>query len=200
MQPNVERRAFNVELRAADADQPRTISGYAALFNTQSEDLGGYREIIAPGAFTECLGDDVRCLFNHDANVVLGRTKSGTLKLEQDDKGLRFTCILPDTDAARSVAESMNRGDLDQCSFAFTVAKGGSVWSEENDTPIRTVVRCSGLFDVSVVTYPAYTETSASIRSAADILSERTARPAANDGGADLTSYLRRIDLSLIAD
>lgn len=202
MQPKIERRSFKVELRAKDTEQeqPRTITGYAALFNSTSEDLGGYREIIAPGAFSDCLGDDVRCLFNHDANMVLGRTASGTLKLEQDDRGLNFTCSLPDTSGAEDVAAMMDRGDVDQCSFAFTVASGGAVWSDEDGVPVRTVTKCSQLFDVSVVTYPAYSETSASVRSASDILSERTARPAANDGGVDLTGYLRRIDLSLITD
>src|SRR5579884_3981804 len=120
-----ERRTFKVELRAAAADgdqaKGRTISGYAALFNSLSEDLGGFREIIAPGAFDGCMDDDVRCLFNHDPNMVLGRTASKTLRIEQDDTGLKFECDLPDTDDARDLVELMKRGDVDQCSFAFTV-------------------------------------------------------------------------------
>ena len=144
------------------------ITGYAAVFNSLSEDLGGFREIVLPGAFDRCLrgGPDVRCLFNHDANIVLGRTKSGTLRLSADSNGLKFDCDVPDTQAGRDVRESIRRGDIDQCSFGFVV--NGQNWREEKDATgnPQTVRELSDveLFDVSPVTYAAYPQTSVSAR------------------------------------
>jgi HK97 family phage prohead protease len=139
-----------------------------------SEDLGGFREVIAPGAFDGCMSDDVRCLINHDDNLVLGRTKSKTLTLAADGKGLQFDCDPADTSFSRDLAVSMERGDIDQCSFSFTVAPGGAEWGEDaNNVPVRTVRKIARLYDVSVVTYPAYTATSAELRTNAEILKER---------------------------
>jgi len=146
----------------------RKISGYAAEFKQLSEDLGGFREMVLPGAFDRCLrsGPDVRCLFNHDSNVVLGRTKSGTLRMSTDKNGLRFDCDLPNTQAGRDVRESIGRGDIDQCSFGFVV--NGQNWREEKGADgkpqsIRELTDVE-LFDVSPVTYAAYPQTSVSAR------------------------------------
>jgi len=100
------------------------------VFNQLSENLGGFREQIAPDAFNGCDMTDVRCLFNHDDNQVLGRTASGTLTLNRTAAGLEFECDPPDTTFARDLAASMDRGDIDQCSFSFTVPQGGADWAD----------------------------------------------------------------------
>jgi HK97 family phage prohead protease len=160
---DIERRFAaleNIEVRA-EGDEPR-IAGYAAVFNVLSADIGGFQERIAPGAFTRSLGRDVRALFNHDPNIVLGRTKAKTLRLEEDQRGLRVEIVPPATEAARSLVESMRRGDVDQMSFGFETV--GQDWSEEGGKILRTLTEVR-LFDVSIVTYPAYPQTKAAVRS-----------------------------------
>jgi HK97 family phage prohead protease len=164
---NIERRAFAVELRVVrEADKKPVIRGHAAVFNALSEDLGGFREQIAPGAFREAVQvDDVRALFNHDANLVLGRNKAGTLRLSEDSTGLAIEIDPPDTQYARDLMVSMERGDITQMSFGFTTKKGGQRWQErDGDVPLRTLTDVS-LFDVSPVTFPAYPQTDVALRS-----------------------------------
>jgi HK97 family phage prohead protease len=187
-----ERRTFKVEIRkSADG---RKIRGTAVVFNQLSENLGGYREQIAPEAFDGCDMTDVRCLFNHDENRVLGRTASNTLTLSKDANGLQFECAPPDTSYARDLAACMDRGDIDQCSFSFVVAAGGADWSEGGETgaSIRTVKKIARLYDVSVVTYPAYPQTSSELRSSAEILAERQSAPA---GDTSLNRLRRELDI-----
>lgn len=144
------------------------IEGYAAVFNKVSEDLGWFRETVKPGAFQRCLGTnpDVRCLFNHEASAVLGRTTSGTLRLTEDRTGLHFDCDMPDTQMARDLRTSIERGDIDQCSFGFIVQEQNWLESKDKEGKIQTTRELVDvdLFDVSVVTYPAYPQTSVSIR------------------------------------
>jgi HK97 family phage prohead protease len=160
----IERRAFEVEeLRMVEGDEPE-IMGYAAVFNAASEDLGGFTEKIQRGAFTKSLlGDDIRALFNHDPNYVLGRNRSGTLNLEEDEQGLRIRVKVPNTQWARDLVESIRRGDISQMSFAFRTIK--DEWEKVENKTIRTLKEVK-LFDVSPVTYPAYPQTSAAVRSA----------------------------------
>lgn len=137
------------------------ITGYAAIFNQLSDDLGGFRERILPGAFSRCLGSnpDVRCLFNHDRNIVLGRTKSRTLRLDEDATGLRFDVDIPDTSAARDLRESVQRGDIDQCSFGFSVV--GQNWLDGGTIRELTDV---DVLDVSPCTFAAYPQTTVTAR------------------------------------
>jgi HK97 family phage prohead protease len=109
----------------------------------------------------------VRALINHDENMVLGRTKAGTVKLKQDDKGLRVQITPPDTQSARDLQVSMERGDISQMSFGFRIAREGFEWddSEPGKLPLRVIKKFRSLFDVSVVTFPAYDATEASLRS-----------------------------------
>lgn len=169
---DIERRylpATLSEIRIGRKDgSPAHIEGYAALFNSNSEDLGGFVETIAPGAFTDALAatPDVRALFNHDPNNILARTKSGTLRVWEDAKGLAFDGELPDTQLARDLQVSMARGDVDQTSFAFSVARGGEEWTGlDGQTAMRRINAVERLYDVSVVTYPAYPETTVALRS-----------------------------------
>lgn len=153
----VETRAFPVEMRVAEDGQK--ITGHAAVFNKLSEDLGGFREQILPGAFTKALKrSDVRALWNHDANIVLGRTKAGTLRLEEDDKGLRVEIDPPSW--ASGYMETIKRGDVNEMSFAFTVAED-EIDGEKN---IRSIREFDRIYDVSPVTYPAYPQTSVKVR------------------------------------
>ena len=163
-----ERRFVNVqELRIAKKDSgPATLSGYAAVFNSLSEDLGGFREKIDPGAFKGALKkSDCRALFNHDSNFVLGRQAAGTLRLKEDKTGLFMEVDLPDTQFARDLQVSVERGDITQQSFGFTVKKDS--WEEDRDRKevTRTLNEIEELFDVSPVTFPAYPDTTVAKRS-----------------------------------
>lgn len=154
------------ELRATGSDKQPKVEGYAATFSGIA-DLGSFKEKIAPGAFTRTLadGDEVVCLFNHSDDMLLGRLSAGTLTLRQDDKGLRFSCELPDTSVARDVYANLKAGNLRECSFGFVIdGPDGEQWSQMPDgSMLRTLVSVR-LFDVSVVTFPAYDNTSAAAR------------------------------------
>lgn len=165
-----ERRFYGdakLEVRRAGTDtKVTTLRGYAAKFDVLSENLGGFREQIAPGAFSDVLNNDVRALFNHDANAVLGRTTSGTLRIAQDDIGLYYEVDLPDTQAARDLLVSIERGDVNQSSFGFRVAPNGDTWDENDEgTVIRTIKKFGRLCDVSPVTIPAYPDATVGVRS-----------------------------------
>ena len=169
MPQDFERRILQigkVELRRAGADsKAATIRGYAAKFDTLSEPLYGFREQIAVGAFDGCLTDDVRALFNHDPNHILGRTASGTCRLSLDSTGLAYEVDLPDTQCARDLAIAIERGDVSQSSFAFRCAPNGDTWDENDDgVVIRTITKFARLYDVSPVTYPAYQDTTTGMR------------------------------------
>lgn len=154
------------ELRVATSGDPDkkdelVITGYAALFDSRSEDLGGFVEEIDRGAFAEALKRedlDVRFLINHDSNLVLARTRSGTLELTEDQRGLRIYARVAPYSYAEDLRIAIERGDVDQMSFAFTTEEDS--WSKTEDgANLRRVQRVKDLFDVSVVTYPAYPET-----------------------------------------
>jgi HK97 family phage prohead protease len=170
--PKLERRIFAAQLRADDGNNGRKMIGYAAVYNSDSEDLGGFTERIAPGAFNRALAEkqDVRCLINHDANMILARSKSGTLELNTDENGLAIRCDLPDTSYGRDLLVSLVRGDIDQMSFGFVVRN--EKWADDEGVECppwsmsaskRTILDVD-LFDVSAVTYPAYPETSCEAR------------------------------------
>jgi len=177
---NLERRAFpvKVEIRADDGSPPKLV-GYAAVFNTLSEDLGWFREQIKPGAFANSIkSSDIRALWNHNPDYVLGRNRAGTLALEEDEKGLRIEIIPPDTTWARDLMQSIGRGDVDQMSFGFRTKQ--DEWDERDlKNVIRTLLEVD-LFDVSPVTYPAYPATSIGIRSAKEIYDSHAAAQRSN--------------------
>lgn len=166
---SIVRRLLKVsELRVSDgANGKKTISGYAAVFDQRSELLyDWFEEIIRPGAFTKTLANaDVRCLFNHNPDVVLGRTSAQTLRLREDTRGLYMECDLPDTTAAKDLAESIRRKDVSQQSFAFRVATQRWTYDKDPDKPALRELLEVELFDVSPVTYPAYPQTDVGIRS-----------------------------------
>lgn len=160
----IERRTFPlIEIRAEQGDDKSLrISGHAAVFNKKSEPIFGFREIVLPGAFKKTIKDaDVRALWNHDPNFVLGRNKSGTLRLKEDDVGLRTDIDLPDTQFARDLYTSIKRGDVDQMSFGFRTIT--DKWRTQDKETIRELAEVE-LFDVSPVTFPAYPQTDIAAR------------------------------------
>lgn len=167
---NKEVRVFEgeVELREATEDSPGKLVGYAAVFNKKSEDLGGFREVIKPGAFSSSLGTtpDVRALVEHSGGLsTIGRTTNDTLQLTEDRKGLKAEITPPDTQTGRDVLELVRRGDLSQMSFAFTVRDGGDMWETNKSGNVLRTLTDVDLFDVSVVAYPAYPDTTVAKRS-----------------------------------
>ncbi|KLU14898.1 MULTISPECIES: HK97 family phage prohead protease [Xenorhabdus] len=172
-----EMRCYPGEVRTETLEnQPTRIVGYGSVFNSRSEPLWGFREIIKPGAFDDVLNDDVRGLFNHDPNFILGRSTAGTLSLSVDGRGLQYTIQAPDTQTIRDlVLAPMQRGDITQSSFAFRVACDGEHWYEdEAGIVIREISRFSRLYDVSPVTYPAYQKADSAVRSLAAWQEART--------------------------
>lgn len=152
------------EFRARVDDAGR-IFGHAAVFGQAARIRAGY-ESIAPGAFNEVLArrDDVRALINHDPSLVLGRTGAGTLKLDVDEEGLVFEVDLPDTSYARDLRTLIGRGDVTGASFGFK--PGADALSTAPDgRQLRTHTNLEALYDVSVVTYPAYEGAGAALRS-----------------------------------
>lgn len=159
---NKEVRTFNVqdlELRM-DGENP-VVVGYGAVFNSESNDLGGFREFIAPGAFEGRLEDDVRFLINHDG-LPLARTTNGTLRLSVDERGLKYEAKLnPNVSTSRDLIELLKDGTINQSSFAFIVEDDS--WEVKDGTNYRTINKVSRLYDVSSVTYPAYDAASSSV-------------------------------------
>lgn len=159
----------DMEIRA-EADG-LNFRGYAAVFDSPSEDLGGFRETIAPGAFAESLRrrkTDIKMFLNHDWNVVLGSKGGGTLRLKEDGHGLWVDADLPDNEWGRPVRDAVVRGDISGMSFGFNVPKGGDSWSEDHT---QRELRNIYLLEVSPVTsWPAYPATSASVRALAEMV------------------------------
>nr|DAT28323.1 MAG TPA: prohead serine protease [Caudoviricetes sp.] len=169
------RKDNNIEIRATNStpvvsQDSRTVEGYAVVFNSQSEDLGFY-ETINPAAITEevLMRSDVFCLFNHDQDKVLARSKYGTgsLQLQLDEQGLKYTFTAPNTDLGDELLEYLRRGDIDSSSFAFTVStdEGSEVWTTGTDgRQYREILKIDELHDVSPVWNPAYSSTTVSQR------------------------------------
>lgn len=156
--------ADDIELRVSDDEKPK-ITGYAAKYGKWSLDLGGFTERIRAGAFDEALEKcDVRALKNHDPNLLLGRSSSGTLRLETNSVGLGFEIDPPDTNTGRDTVEEIRRKDITGCSFAFTILEEDWKFCED-DTIQRTIIKVDELFDVGPVTYPAYPDTTVAARS-----------------------------------
>jgi uncharacterized protein len=154
-----EQRAAPVEFRTAG----RRLTGYAATFGTPAQ-IGGFTETIRAGAFRDSLANnpDILALVDHDAGKLLARTKSGTLRLSEDARGLAFEIAVPDTQLGHDVLAMAARGDLGGMSFGFRVAAGGDSWNAAGD---QRELRSVGLIEVSIVhAFPAYSQTTVSAR------------------------------------
>ncbi len=154
------------ELRAAGGDG-RTVTGRAITFNEWSKPIGRFRERIDPRAFDECDMSDVILRFNHNRDTILGRTKSGTLKLEVRGDGVYFECELPNTTCGNDLLELIKRGDVTECSFMFYVREQSWKEPDADDAESfyeRTILKISLLEDISLVDIPAYENTDVEMR------------------------------------
>lgn len=160
---DIEIRSFKAEFRT-DGEEKQKIKGYATVFDQLSDDLGGFKEIIRKGAFNEAMkSDEIYGLKNHNEDLVLGRTKSKTLSLSEDDVGLGFVIDPPNTTYANDLIVSMERGDMDKCSFAFVVDIESVKWYKKDGILIRDISKMKELWDISIVTYPAFPQTIAEL-------------------------------------
>lgn len=154
-----EEREFRLESAEYDG---RTIRGYAAVYNVDSEWMGGFYEQISAGAFDNVMENDVRAYFNHDENYLLGRVSSGTLRISTDKKGLFYEVDLPNTTYANDLIELMKRGDVNQSSFAFLIEKDR--WEQRDGVTYRIIEKVSRLLDVSPVAQPAYPDATSELK------------------------------------
>lgn len=156
----MEKRIFNIENRfETREDGQEVVVGYGSIWNSRSENLGGFYEYISPDAISQetIEKSDVRALINHNPDLVLARSTAGNLSLSVDEKGLRYEFSIPETSYGKDLAINMKNGNINQSSFAFTV--GSDEWSTDEDgNDIRTITSIEKLYDVSPVTYPAYSQ------------------------------------------
>lgn len=159
-------------LQTLEKSEDNVVEGYALKFNKESRDLGGFVETIAPDALVGVDLTDVRCFLNHDSTKLLGRTSSGTLELTVDDIGLHFRCTLPNTSTGRDAMELVKRGDLNQCSFGFTVAN--HTWTKDNGIMKRSINKIKSLLEISLVSIPVYDDTDVRVatRSLEEVVNE----------------------------
>lgn len=193
VKPDIERRHFTTKFeKRADGEEGegRQIYGYAALFNSET-DMGWYTEIIEAGAFDEALeNSDCRALFNHKADHLLARQSSGTLKLNIDKKGLAYEFDAPETNVGNDILIMIQRGDLKESSFAFTIEE--QVWEETQTADgweyKRVIKKVRELYDVAPVTYPAYGDTTVAKRSFANWKERTVEKPKDNVKQMNLAS------------
>lgn len=200
-----ERRldAADFQVRSEADDQPVIVEGYAAKFDEWTV-LWNYsdqevREIIRPGAFQNAIAEkqDVRALIDHNPSLLLGRTQSGTLELSEDEIGLSFRLTLAKTQVAQDLAENLRLGNLSQCSFAFAPRSNGEIVTTHQDgQKIITEVELVDvdLFDVSIVTYPAYPNTTVSVANRSREILERAGRPKPSGRKAKTLAALKVVD------
>lgn len=156
-------RSTASKFETRESEEGFFIEGYFSVFNSTYELWPGATESVAPGAFANTLGGDIRALIDHETRLVLGRNKSGTLELREDSHGLWGRVkINPNDQDAVNLYERVKRGDVDQCSFGFDIVKEDT--EVRDDGSVHWTIREVKLYEVSVVTFPAYTETSVSAR------------------------------------
>lgn len=165
--------AEDLELRAEQTEEGRKLSGYGIVYNRKSQLIEGlFYEIVRPGAARKVLENnpDIKCAFNHSINHIFGRTKSGTLNIEENQTGVKYTANPPDTQWARDAIVSIERGDVDGSSFTFGVPEGGDKWTQQKDgTYLREIYEFNVIGEMGPVTNPAYLDTTTSVRSAKEV-------------------------------
>lgn len=165
--PNKELRVINTQMELREDGDKEKIAGYGIRYNELSEPIMGlFKEKIAPGAADNAIkNSDIRSLFNHDPNYVLGRKKAGTLNIYEDEIGVRYEADPPDTQWANDLKKNIARGDIDGSSFIFSVAEDGDEWDDSGDIPIRTITEFEEIIDIGPVTFPAYPTATSGVRS-----------------------------------
>lgn len=196
MEDRTEIRNTTFQVIANEDDEKRTVEGYALLFGVNSDNLG-FEEVIERGALDGVLGkSDVFALLNHDRSKgILARAKNGngSLSLEVDSKGLKYRFEAPKTALGNELLENLRRGEIDQSSFAFTVADGGEIWErQKNGIWKRTISKFERIYDVSPVYNAAYSKTSVYMRGKEEAEKELEEREKQN-----LEEYYKGINNSL---
>jgi HK97 family phage prohead protease len=192
----MEKRYYDIETRIDNENDKNTIIGHAAVFGKLSEDLGGFRETISPNAFDDVLENDTRAYFNHDPNFILGRVKSGTLRLKTTEKGLQYELDVPNTQAGRDLLVSMERGDVSQSSFAFTIADDS--WQSTPDGEVRTINKVARLYDVSPVSLPAYPDANDLQVAQRGLINYKDKQKMKDELKFDFKNELRKLKISIL--
>lgn len=185
-----EKRGGHLGVETRAEDEKRTLAGYAAVFNSDTDIGGWWTERVAPGAFTDTIGGDIRALIDHDTGRIIGRTKSGTLRLKQDERGLAVEIDVPNTTNGNDLWELVERGDISGMSFGFRVTK--QEWDETIDPPVRTI-QAVELFEVSAVAFPAYDDTEIGKRSLEEHRAALAAQAADEDPAATDLPVMRKV-------
>jgi uncharacterized protein len=159
---DIEKRGGNLGVEFRAESDKRTLTGYAVVWNSDTTIGDYFVERIAPGAFTKALRGDILALVNHDTGRVVGRTKSGTLRLAEDSHGLKVEIDVPDTTDGNDLWTLVERGDISWMSFSFRATK--QEWDDTGDVPHRTVIEAE-LFEVTATPIPAYPDTNLALRS-----------------------------------
>jgi len=162
-QKHIRNLGIDLQTRSDEKTSEKVIEGYFAVYNSETELFPGAFEEIAPGAFDNTLSNDIRALVNHDTGFVLGRNKSNTLELKVDSRGLWGSIKINENDTdAVNLYERVKRGDIDQCSFGFNIIKEDTEYRD--DGSVKWTIREVDLHEVSIVTFPAYSDTSVQAR------------------------------------
>ena len=187
-----EQREFRMENVEQNGN---VIRGYAAVYNSDSEWMGGFYEQIETGAFDDVMNDDVRAYFNHDENLLLGRVSSGTLRIGTDKRGLFYEVDLPNTSYANDLVELMKRGDVNQSSFAFLI--GADRWEQRDGKTYRIIEKVSRLLDVSPVAQPAYPDATSELKRDLETETKEEAKAAAVENTASESVETKEEDSNL---
>lgn len=199
--PKVEKRELlsdGIEVRESESGV-KTITGYAVKWEKKSQTMGfwmRFKEQFRQGAFVDSLtADDQRALWSHDTSQVLGRTKNGTLRLSEDDTGLRFELDLPETTLGRDAYETIKRGDVDGVSFGFKMVK--EEWDEsDSDNIVRSVLKAQ-LFEISPVAFPAYPDSTVSARNYDPYKEYLDMREAEKKPFFNAQNHIKRLELKI---
>lgn len=185
----------DLELRAEQGESGPKLSGYGIVYNRKSQLLEGmFYEIVRPGAARKILENnpDIKCALNHDVSKIFGRTKSGTLQLQENQTGVKYAADPPDAQWAKDALVSIQRGDIDGSSFTFAVAKSGEKWSEQKDgTFLREIFEFSQIGEMGPVTNPAYLDTNTSYRSTQEVYESNVATLRAQKEAAEIEKRTR---------
>ena len=178
-----------------DEDGSHYIEGYAIVFNRESKDLGGFKEIVDPSAMIDADMSDIMGRYNHE--VLIGRTTTGTMRYSVDDDGVRYSIKLPNTDyPGKYIYEMVERKDINGSSFAFDVKKGGDKWEERNDgSMLRTIKSFSKIYDMGPVDNPAYADTTSAMRSMEKFKEVKQKNELAERQSVERANELRRLEL-----
>ena len=195
-QKHIRSLGVDLQTRSDEQSDKKVIEGYFSVFNSETELFPGAFEEIAPGAFDNTLSNDIRALVNHDTGFVLGRNKSNTLELKVDSRGLWGSIKINENDSdAVNLYERVKRGDVDQCSFGFNILKEDTDYRD--DGSIKWTIREIDLHEVSIVTFPAYPETSVQARmQQAEKLQQRSIEKRKHDMKERLDNVIKTIKAS----